>query len=122
MKKIFYVIALLAILFSVAGCAGNAPEEPVTISYGTIVDLIYVPEQSGSGISFGITGDGVVPIIGGDSGNSEEWMLVIDVGGKIETVEVEPEVYYLFSVGDGVEITFKHQGIYRSATYKKVEN
>lgn len=70
---------------------------------GNVIDKHYKPEQNSTGTGYGMTSNGQNGVIVTHEYEHEKFLLILKSrGGKIFTVESNPELYYKKQIGDPV--------------------
>lgn len=98
--SIIIAIVILGFSFILIDRIASNPES----FYGSVVDKHYKAERNSTGTGYGMTNNGKSGVIVTTEHEDEKFLIMVKTeGGKVVTVECEPEVYYKKEVGQKIE-------------------
>lgn len=93
------VLVVVILFFFALLVADLFVTQPYTVD-GQVIGAEYKPSSTGIGNGISSSGKPVVVV----TSESEKWVLVVRVGGKVESYEVSPDMFYSVKIGDSVSM------------------
>jgi len=99
----------LLCLFGVFSIVDMASASKITVGSGVVIDKVYSPASSGTGVGFPVGGKSTSPVVM-TTYSEEEWVLIVKVGGETFSEKVDAATWGTAEKGGSLEV-YRKQGM-----------